>query len=153
MDLKLVETNNGGDIIKNPKDLQVIYGLENMPYLALFGGNVNASTPVRRLSNEQAKDWWGNTLFFPNDAGLQFNSLTEGVLQNVALNSSGRVQIEQAVLSDLAFMKEFAEVSVSVSIPATDRVEISITIQEPDNQQAKEFTFLWDATKNELSES
>lgn len=151
MDLKVIESGNGGDLVKNPKDLAVVSGLGNMVYLALFGGNVQASTPTKRLETEQDFSWWGNSLFFPNDPTLQFNSLTERILNEVALTSSGRVQIEQAVIKDLEFMKEFANVEASVSIPATDQVEIYVKVTQPDNQQEQEFTFLWDATNNELT--
>jgi phage gp46-like protein len=151
MDLKVIESGNGGDLVKNPKDLAVISGLGNMVYLALFGGNTEASTPTRRLPSEQDFSWWGNSLFFPNDPGIQFNSLTERRLNEVALTSSGRVQIEQAVIKDLEFMKDFAEVEVSASIPATDQIEIYVKVTQPDNQQEQEFTFLWDATNNELT--
>lgn len=152
MDLKLTLTGDGGELVKAGRDLKVISGLENMVLLALFGGNVEASTPTRRLPTEQAKDWWGNSLFFPDDPERQFNSLTEKALNTVALTSSGRVKIEQSVIKDLEFMKEFAEVSASVSIPETDKVMIEVTVQEPDNVEEQAFTFIWDATKRELTE-
>jgi saccharopine dehydrogenase-like NADP-dependent oxidoreductase len=91
-------------------------------------------------------------LLFPDNPERQLNSLTERTLNEVALTSSGRVRIEQAVLKDLDFMKAFAEVSASVSIPETDKVVIQVTVQEPDNIEEQAFTFIWDATKNELVE-
>lgn len=150
MDLKVIESGNGGDLVKNPKDLAVISGLENMVYLGMFGGNPEQSTPTRRLPSEQAFDWWGNSLFFPNDTSRQFNSETERTLNNVALTSSGRRQIEEAVIKDLEFMQPFATVTVSVTIPERDKVNISVTLQEPQNLQEKKFVYIWDATKNEL---
>lgn len=150
MDLKLIERGNGGDLFKSKKDLCVIDGLENMVYLALFGGNREASTPITRLESEQAFDWWGNSLLFPDDPGLQFNSLTERTLHNVALTSAGRVQIESAVKQDLEFMRPFARVGVAVSIPETDKVVIGVQLQEPDNLDQRQFLFVWDATRAEL---
>jgi hypothetical protein len=141
MDLKVIESGNGGELVKTARDLEVISGLGNMVYLGLFGGNVAASTPSKRLATEQAFDWTGNSLLFPNAPEQQFNSLT----------SSGRVRIEQAVLQDLAFMKPFAEVTASVSIPETDKVVIAVQLQEPNNLQEQEFTFIWDASRNELT--
>lgn len=151
MDLKVIESGNGGELVKTARDMEVISGLGNMVYLGLFGGNVAASTPSKRLATEQAFDWLGNSLLFPNASEQQFNSLTERTLNNVALTSSGRVRIEQAVLQDLAFMKPFAEVSASVSIPETDKVVIAVQLQEPNNLQEQEFTFIWDASRNELT--
>jgi len=150
MDLKLIETGNGGDLVKTKKDLQVIEGFENMPYLAMFGGNVDDSTPVTRADNTQAFDWWGNKLFMSEEPVQQFNSLTERTLHQVALNSFGRVQIENAVKKDLEFMKAFAELDVSVSIESDDRLLINIGIQQPDNIQNKDFVFIWDATQGQL---
>jgi len=152
MDLEVVETGNGGDLVKNPKDLSVINGFQNMIYLALFGGNVEASTPLVRIENEQAFDWWGNNLFFPNDASVQMNSETERTLNNVALNSSGCVLIEKTVKKDLEFMSDFATVTQEVTIVSTDRVKIEIKAVKLDNLQERVFIFIWDATDKELIE-
>jgi hypothetical protein len=152
MDLKIVETFNGGDIVKTTKDFVIIYGLGNMPYLALFGGNVAANTPNQRVASEQNSDWWGNELLMSEEPGLQFNSDTERALMNIPLTSSGRAQIQQAVARDLRFMKEFARVGVSVAIIATDVVRIGIRVEEPDNLQQRDFIFIWDATRGELVE-
>lgn len=151
MDLELIETLNGGDLVKKPKDLSVISGLGNMPYLAMFGGNIESSTPVTRLETEQAFDFWANTLLFGGDPGQQMNSMTERTLLNTALTSQGRILIERAVLKDLAFMRPFAEVNVQATIPSTDTVRIRVTIQRPDNLQEREYIYIWDASKNELS--
>lgn len=130
-------------------DLKVTEGFQNMIYLAMFGGNVEASTPVTRLESEQAFDFWGNT-FLTGDRSIQFNSETEMVLRTTALTSSGRLKIEQAVKSDLAFMKSFAEITVVVTISAIDRVDIQINVRELGNLVSREFIFIWDATKQEL---
>lgn len=150
MDLELVETGNGGDLIKKKKDLSVIFGFENMPYICLFGGNVLQSTPSLRLANEQAFDYWGNDLLMQNDSNIQFNSVTERTLMQVALTSSGRMEIEQAVREDIAPLKQFANVVVKVSIVATDKVIIGIRMTQPDNEQNRDFLYLWDATNREL---
>jgi hypothetical protein len=79
MDLVLIEQNgNGGDLILQGNDLAVCTGYENIPYLSMCGGS----------------DWWGNEFL---DPAQQFNSLTEKTLRQYALNSAGRVAIEQAV--------------------------------------------------------
>lgn len=152
MDIKLIENGDGGDFVRKFKDLQIIEGFENMPYLALFGGNVEQDTPQDREENVQYFDWWGNALFFNETPELQFNSLTERTLNKVALNSFGRTQIEQAVNADLAFMREFADLTVDVTITDDDKVRIGILLIEPDNLQNKEFVFIWDATKLQLIE-
>jgi hypothetical protein len=150
MDVELIDIGNGGDLIKNSKDLSVIFGFENMPYLSMFGGNPEASTPVERDPQEQAFDWWGNSLLFPNDESIQLNSETERALRSVPLTSSGRKVIEEAVKVDLRHMQSFANITVDVSIPSTDRVNIAIKIIRLDNLQERSLVFIWDATNNEL---
>jgi hypothetical protein len=150
MDIKLIETGNGGDIQTLTKDVLIIYGFENMPYLALFGGNVEASTPQKRLETQQAFDFWGNSIL-TNDPSIQFNSETERVLNTTPLTSSGRQLILQAIKKDLEFMREFARVGVAVSIVSTDKVVIGIALQQPDNLQERRFIYIWDATQNELT--
>ncbi len=150
MDLELIESGDGGDIIKKSKDLSVIFGFENMPYIAMFGGNSEQSTPLTRLSTEQDFSFWGNNLLHPGDASVQFNSETERALKTVALTSFGRPLIQQAVQKDLVFMQEFAEVTVEVTLPMHDHVLIGIRLRQPDNLQAQDFVYIWSATKQEL---
>lgn len=152
MDLKLRENYDGGELVKTTKDFEVIYGFGNMPYIALFGGNVEASTPVDRVPSEQNVDWFGNELLMRDEPGLQFNSETERTLNKTPLTSAGREIIQQAVFQDLRFMKDFARVGVSVAIIATDKVRIAIRLEEPDNLQTRDFIFIWDATRNELED-
>ena len=144
-DVLILETLNGGDLNKVAGDLALAKGWENMPYIALFGGNVRQSTPTERVDGEQNFDWFGNA--FESEAGLQINSQTERVLSQVNLNSNGRILIEQAVNSDLEFMREFATVNVEVSIISDDRVQIDIAIIEPTNLQNKQYRYIWDSTK------
>lgn len=151
MDLEVVETKNGGDLVFKQRDLSVIFGFQNMVYLAMFGGNVEASTPQTRIESEQAFDWFGNS-FFPNEDSVQMNSNTERVLGQVALNSFGRSLIEKAIKKDLDFMKSFASVTVSVVIASSNRAEISIKIIRLDNQTERQFIYIWDATNSELTE-
>lgn len=153
-DLVVYETGNGGDIKLKGNDLALTDGLTNMPYLALFGGNPEANTAPGRLPNEQAFDWWGNSILFPNDESIQFNSNFERALGEVSLTSSGRIILEGKIKKDLAFMgkSEFAEVTVSTSVLSVDRIEFTIKVQEPGNPQDREFIYIWDATKNELIE-
>lgn len=151
MDVKVIETGNGGDVFIKGADLALAWGFINMPYLALFGGNVEANSSAKRLATEQDHSWWGNMLLEPNNPKVQFNSNTERTLKSVALNSSGRLLIEQAVKKDLEFMSAFAQVTVSVDIITVDTVRIGIKIQEPDNLQEKEYIYIWDGTLRDLT--
>lgn len=143
MDAEIIETGNGGDLNRKGNDLAMVFSFENMPYLALFGGNKEAVTTTR-LPSEQGFDFWGNAMLWPNDPSIQFNSLTEHTLENTPLTSAGRIIIEEAIKKDLEFMRPFAEVTVTTEIIATDHLRIGIGIRQPDNLQAKEFIYIWE---------
>lgn len=150
MDIELKETFDGGDFVMKRNDVSVIMGFENMPYLAMFGGNPGFNTPFRRQKNQQAYDYWANTLLANNNASIQFNSYTEHSLNTTPLNSNGRLLIEQAVKKDVQFMRPFAKVGVSVTIIGVDRIVIGIRVIKPDNLQQRDFIYIWDATIKEL---
>lgn len=117
---------NGGDLKLLGNDIALVYGNENQVYLALFGGNVEQNTPPIVTAN-QTEDFWGNNLFWPNDPSRQFNSNTERILNTTALNSAGRIIIENAVKSDLKFLQDLgATVNVVVTIPGINMVNINI---------------------------
>ena len=84
MDLKLIETGSGGDIVFNGSDIEVVSGFQNMPYLGMYGGNVQQSTK-EFLPNEQRFDHWGNNLLMLKNENIQFNSDLERLLLNIAL--------------------------------------------------------------------
>lgn len=151
-DIALHETGSGGDAQLVGNDIDTTGGIFNQIYMALFGGNPNASTTGEELATEQKFDWWGNNLIAQDKPTVQQNSTLERVLSEVALNSSGRFKIIEAVKTDLAFLKEVAEISVDAIILDTDKVEIRILAQEPENIQEQQFIFIWDATKEEIIE-
>jgi len=115
LDLKLIETYDGGDFEILGSDLASTVGLEGMIYLALFGGD----------------DWWGNDLLLDQDESAPFNATTEKVMRSVALNSAGALKIENAIKYDLAFLTKKipgTDISVETEIVSQDRVDIYIKI-------------------------
>jgi hypothetical protein len=147
-DISLYETGSGGDLELLGNDLASTSGLFNMVYMAWFGEVV--STTGNELVSELRSDWFGNALFFDNEQNIQFNSLLEKTLNETALDSAGRITIEDAAKKDLNFMKDIADVAVSVSILSDDKVSIIATLKEPDNLEVKEFQLIWDGLKNEV---
>jgi phage gp46-like protein len=125
LDLAIVETGNGGDLQLNGNDLAIVTSLENQPYLAMFGGNLEASTDPNNIELISG-DWWGNDLLFPNQPDLQMNSLTERVLNQVNLNSLGISLIENAIKQDLKFLQPQAQMTVSVQLISDDRLDVKI---------------------------
>lgn len=150
-DVRLIETGDGGDVTLKGNDIQSIEGLQNMPYIAIFGGNPNQLTQGERTDIE-AFDYWGNFLFEPNNTAAWFNSRLEKVLKNTTITPQGVRLIETAINKDLNFMREFAEVTVSVSSPFVDRLKIDIILIQPEIGTNNIFTYIWNATNGELSE-
>jgi hypothetical protein len=58
-DLAIIETGDGGDYQLKGNDLAVVNGSENMPYIAMFGGNIEAT--LNNIVQDQSLDYWGNT--------------------------------------------------------------------------------------------
>lgn len=156
-DLAIVETLNGGDLKIVGNDFAMQVGFGNMPYLALFGGNVEGSTGPR-VTGEQAVDWWANTALFNQDSSVQMNSLTERLLMNIALTSASRITIKQTVEKDLEFMNSFAKVSVEVIIKDSDKVFINIDIRPLNNNVGGNSSlygraiFVWDNNLRQLGD-
>lgn len=137
MDIALIETGNGGDIQIVNGDIALVFGLENNPYLAMYGGNVAQNT-VDTEANEVAAgttaDWWGNNLCIGPDETQQFNSDTERTMNATALTSAGRISIQNAIQDDLDYLEAITgyPVTVSVNITSPDRIEAELSFTLPD---------------------
>lgn len=129
MDLAILETYDGGDIQIKGNDLEMVYGIENQLYLAMFGGNVEQLPNIK--NPEQSLNYWGNDLLLFADTSQQFNSFTEIAFDKIPLTSSGRVQLENAIKRDLEYLKKLNVIfTVSVTIVSTDRIDIIIKITQ-----------------------
>lgn len=120
-DIKIISTLDGGDLVQQGNDIATVSGVENVPFLAMFGG---ASWCLNFLTNKP------------------FQSRTETVLRSVVLNSEGRLKIQEAVDADLAFLNDIAGTtwSTTVALEAPNHVRIGVTI----NGQL--FETLWNPT-------
>lgn len=128
MDLALIETGNGGDLVMNGNILEMVYGIENIPYIACLGGNVGFPEKEYK-EGDQRFSWWGNTLFYPQSKAQQISSLLERKLIDTTLNSQGRIEIEQTIKDDLSFMLDFVDsIEVSATIVSDNRIRILIKI-------------------------
>ena len=148
-DVYLVNTLDGGDFVLQGNDLKMVNGFENMVYVALFGGNPNHVTTGPK-NTEQSFDYWGNFMLNPSEQRVWFNSTLEYLIENTALSSSSRIEIEQSVLNDLAFMNDFATVSATVELPGIDKVKISIEIIQKGSLDVYEFSYIWNQTNMEI---
>ena len=71
------------------------------------------------------------------------------LLTNLTLNSSGRLQLIQAVTNDLDYLRVFVKFSVDVSFESSNIVKIIIKFELKSNDNDT-FTFVYDNSKNEL---
>jgi len=122
-DIALFENNDGGDIAIQGNDAVKYYENEGQVYIALFGGNVAADTPLFPISGNARYDFWGN--FFLSVEN-QFNSKTERALKSTPLTSAGRAVLQSAVQYDLAYLQKYANVTVNVSIVGVNKIIIAI---------------------------
>lgn len=150
MDISIKSTGDGGDFILTGNDIETTSQLYNQIYLALFGGNVEGSTKREYAQGEPRLDWFANSILFDNDKQKQFNSSTERKLKNVSLTSSGRIEIEQAVIADLAYISELGKTEVEVSLLEENRLSIFVKILEPSGEQSQSLNFIWDSARGEI---
>ena len=149
-DIVLYESGDGGEMSILNNDLDLGETLYQQVYLALFGGNLKANTRIDNLISEELFDWWGNSLFFSENPVKQFNSKTERTLDNVALNSSGRLAILQAVKDDLSYLSELLNYSVDVELFGVNKIRIIVNFTQKTNQENKTLQLVYDNAKNEL---
>ena len=140
-DLAIFETGDGGDYLLNGSDLAIVNGIENMPYIGMFGGNIEQST-VNNKSSDVNLDYWGNSLLMNANQPIQFNSTVERTLRDSPLTSAGRAVIENSIKADLKFLQALGiPVEVSVAIIATDRIDVTLTITYPTKVNVKILNF------------
>ena len=134
MDIAIVENENGGgDWQLVGSDVGTVLGLENQPYLAMFGGNVLEST-TNNVVKLESFDYWANNLFDFSNQNAQLNSSTERILNTTPLTSRGRVIIEDAIKDDLKFLNAFAKIDVSLVIVSDDIIKVELIIKQNNNK-------------------
>ena len=149
-DINLHESGSGGEIAIVSNDLLFGESLYTQVYLALFGGNIEASTRGDELVSEVRNDYWANPLFFADNQVRQLNSETERTITNLVLNSSGRLKLLQAVENDLSYLSSLVNYSVDVQFLDFNKVLISVKFTEKGSQEDRQLQLVWNNAKNEL---
>ena len=140
-DVLLQQTNDDGEIEVVNGVVTMSGGLETAAYLSLFGGNEDDDGSL-----ENRKTWWGNLLEI--DPSKKYISETQHLLQAIPSVSSNLRKIEDAAKKDLNWFltnKIASSVAVLASIPALNRVTLSITINAEGDESEFEFTENWKA--------
>ena len=149
-DILLYETGDGGDLLISNNDMTLVDILFQQAYILMFGGNYEENTTGSEIESQERNDWWGNSLFFNENPSKQFNSNTERVLDNVVLNTSGRLDIKRAVEFDLKSLKKLANFDINVIILSTNKIAIEIKLIKPNNLEDKTLQFIWNNATKEI---
>lgn len=149
MDLKLIENGSGGDLVFDGGDLKTTSEIYNQPYLARFGGNKTASTGDGVLDGEERRDYWANSLLLANSPNEQHNSKFEKGLSEIPLSSSGRLKLESIAKDDLKYLDGTAECDSKITIESVDRIMLKDSIT---NKNSNNFSYIWNAAKDEIIE-
>lgn len=138
-DVLLYQTNDDGEINVDNGIVEMSGGLQTTAYLSLFGGNENDST-----SADDPLTWWGN--LSENEISNQYRSETQFLLQSIPATPANLRRIEDAAKRDLAWMitdKVASEVTAAASIPALNRIKLSVTIEAVGEESTFEYVENW----------
>lgn len=149
-DIHIFESGDGGELGVENNDILLSTSLFQTIYISLFGGNVEASTLGNEIDTQQRFDWWANELIFKNNKEKQFNSTTEKTLNEITLNSQGRLKLISAVRNDLEFLSEKFDFDVNVIVLELNKIRISISFENFDSSGNTVASFIWDSARNEL---
>lgn len=149
-DIGIFESGDGGELSIVSGDLLLSESILQQVYLALFGGNIESNTIGNEIDSQERFDYWANGLLWPQNPDKQFNSNTERALNELVLNSSGRIKVINAVESDLDYLKLIVNFEVSVSIVSKNSVRISVVLLSKNNLENKQLVLVYDNAKNEL---
>lgn len=136
-DVKLFQTDDGGEVIIENGVVEMSGGLETAAYLSLFGGN-----------EDILLNWWGN--IDEIDPDRQYRSETQNLLQSLPATTGNLIRIEDAAKRDLAWFitkKVASTVSVIVTIPGLNQIKIIVDIEARGEHSNFEFVENWNATK------
>lgn len=148
-DIGIKESGNGGEISILKGDLEFSDSFLQNIYLCLFGGNYDATKDRKETDSEERLGYWGNDLLLKTKPSKQFHSKTEKTLNEIVLNSSGRLAIIRSVEDDLFFLNKYSDLKINVVILDFNRVSINVTMNNSLNLN-KEFQFVWDSAIKEV---
>lgn len=138
-DVKLFQTPDDGNITVENGVVEMSGGLKTAAYVSLYGGN---QADDGRTDN--AFTWWGNRDEI--DPVKQYRSETQNVLESLPATTNNLRKVEDAANRDLAWFVEkkvASSVSVVASIPALNRIKLTITIEANGIESSFEFVENW----------
>ena len=141
----LYEDGSGGSLSLKGNDIETTRSLFTMFYIALFGGNVEADSKQDKDTSVFNESWWGNSIQLNGNKFI--NSKTERTLKGATQTSKDITDIKKAVKADLKRFEYLGKLTVDVTYPKLNWVEIDITIEQESNESTVSIT--WNATRTE----
>lgn len=139
-DVRLFNTQDGGEINFVNGHLEMTAGFETMIFLCLFGGNIEDDG----LENNK-KTWWGNLNI--DNPDHRYISRFQNLARGLPLTSNSLRRLEDAALSDLNVFKTSGiagEVSAVTSIPVRNRLKLTVDVNSPSGESSHvEFLLNW----------
>lgn len=138
-DVKLFQTDDDGEISVNDGIVEMSGGLETAAYLSMFGGNEDDDG-----REDNPYNWWAN--LDETETAKQFRSETQNILQSIPATTGNLLRVEDAVNRDLAWFLEnnvASSVTVSVGMPAVNRIKITIDIEANGEESSFDFVENW----------
>lgn len=140
-DVLLEQTTDDGEITVVNGVVTMSGGLETAAYLSLFGGNEDDDGRP-----ENRKTWWGNLLEV--DPAKKYVSETQHLLQAIPATSANLRKIEDAAKNDLNWFltnNVASSIEVFASIPALNKVGLTVNINAQGEESEFNFTENWKA--------
>lgn len=142
-DVRIFQTDDGGDIQVEGGTVEMGPGLEAAAYLSLFGGNDEDDG-----SKDNPLSWWGN--LEEEDPAREYRSETQHLLRALPATSGNLRRVEDAANRDLAWMVNAgvaSHVRATASVVGLNRVKIEIDIEATGEPARFEFTENWKAAQ------
>ena len=141
-DVLLYQSNDNGEVNVENGLIEMTAGLEVMVYLSLFGGNEDDPG-----GSDVSLQYWGN--FNETDPGRQYRSETQHLLRSLPPTSGNLRKVEEAAKRDLKGMLDagiITELSVSATIPAVNRVQITTNLNANGESVSLVYLETWKAS-------
>lgn len=141
-DVLLCQTNDDGEINVEGGIVEMSSGLKTAAYLSLFGGNEEDDGRA-----DNSATWWAN--LDEVDPARQYRSETQHSLQALPSTTNNLRRIEDAAGRDLAWFVQnnvASSLTVVASIPALNKIKLTINIEAAGEESSFEFVENWKAS-------
>ena len=138
-DIVLRQTTDDGEISVTGGIVAMDGGLETSVFLALFGGNEDDAG-----ATNDPNQWWGDRL--ETNPARTYRSATQNLLRSLPITAANILRIAGAVKTDLQYLLDeniATSVSSVVSVPALNKVQITVNIVAAGVESSFEFVAVW----------